>query len=214
MRLAYLVVALLGGFALWSSQWAPEPVRAIASSIVILTGAVAAWGRWKGRPVDGWILDLSIFAINTHRLSVDTRWLPYIKRNRARLTPALLPRGPVAIVVSGRAPKAGATTLALELAACLGAKGYPGSEWSVIDVPVGHNARPSSSQALLSIASVGGGRVCYLDRGSGPWVAGVIPEDDSVRRAAALNQPTVITFPDAPASRAISDLVDVITAPV
>jgi MinD-like ATPase involved in chromosome partitioning or flagellar assembly len=45
-------------------------------------------------------------------------------------------------------------------------------------------------------------------------VVGVIPEDDSVRRAAALNQATVVAFPDAPASKAISGLIDVITASV
>jgi hypothetical protein len=43
-------------------------------------------------------------------------------------------------------------------------------------------------------------------------VAGVIPEDDLVRRAASLNQATVVAFPDAPASKAFADLVDVITA--
>jgi hypothetical protein len=214
MRLAYLLVALLGGFALWSSLWAPAPLRALACSIVVGTGAVAAWGRWKGRPVDGWIADLSIFVINTHRLVIDMRWLQRFRRNKSRSTTALPLRSPVAIEVSGRAPKAGATTVALELAACLGIKGYPVTEWSVTAAPTGHSAKPSASQPLISVVSVGGGRVCYLDRGSGPWVVGVIPEDDSVRRAAALNQATVVAFPDAPASKAISGLIDVITASV
>lgn len=214
MRLAYLVVALLGGFALWSSPWAPAPVRALACLVVVVTGAVAAWGRWKGRAVDGWIVDLSIFVINTHRLVIDMRWLQRFRRNKSQSKPALPPRSPVAIVVSGRAPKAGATTVALELAACLAAKGYPGNQWSVVAAPAGHSVKPSACQALISVVAVGGGRVCYLDRGSGPWVAGVIPEDDSVLRAAALNLATVVAFPDAPASKAISGLIDVITAAV
>jgi hypothetical protein len=62
------------------------------------------------------------------------------------------------------------------------------------------------------VASVDAGRVCYLDRGTGPSVAGVIPEDEQVRRAAALNQATVIAFPEAAASRAFGHLVDVIAA--
>lgn len=214
MRLAYLVLALLAGFALWSSQWAPSPVRAMACLIVVATGAAAAWGRWKGRPVDGWIADISIFVINTHRLGLDMRWLQRVKRHKSQSASTLPPGSPVAIVVAGRAPKAGATTVALELAACLAVKGHPVAEWSVVAAPAGHDAKPSAREPLVSVVSVGGGRVCYLDRGAGPSVAGVIPEDDSVRRAAGLNQPTVIAFPDAPASKAFSGLVDVITAAV
>jgi MinD-like ATPase involved in chromosome partitioning or flagellar assembly len=43
-------------------------------------------------------------------------------------------------------------------------------------------------------------------------VAAVIPEDESVRQAAALNQATVVAFPQAPASKAFGDLIDVIAA--
>jgi MinD-like ATPase involved in chromosome partitioning or flagellar assembly len=43
-------------------------------------------------------------------------------------------------------------------------------------------------------------------------VAGVIPEDESVRQAAALRQATVVVFPEAPASKAFSALIDVIAA--
>jgi hypothetical protein len=60
--------------------------------------------------------------------------------------------------------------------------------------------------------AVDAGRVCYLDRGAGPSVAGVIPEDELVRQAAQLNQATVVAFPEAPASKAFRNLVDVIAA--
>ena len=62
----------------------------------------------------------------------------------------------------------------------------------------------------MSVAAVDGGRVCYLDRGPGPLVAGVIPDDECVRHAAARNQATVVAFPDAPASRAFRELAEVI----
>jgi hypothetical protein len=212
MRLAYLVVALLGGFALWSSPWAPSPARAFACFAVVATGAVAAWGRWRGRAVDGWVADISIFIINTHRVVWNARWLRRFQPRRTRSISKHPPTSPIAIVVSGRTPKAGATTVAVELAACLAIRGYSEELWSVRRAAASHDRKPSSSAPLVSVVSVDGGRVCYLDSGAGPRVAGVIPEDEHVRQAAALNQPTVVAFPDAPVSKAFIDLLDVIAA--
>ena len=38
IRLAYLLVSLLGGFALWSSPWSIQPVRAVACLFVVGLG--------------------------------------------------------------------------------------------------------------------------------------------------------------------------------
>jgi hypothetical protein len=212
MRLAYLVVGLVAGFGLWSSPWAPSPVRAFACSVVVALGAIAAWGRWRGRAVDGWAADLFLFAISTHRIVLDQRFIQRFRRRGGPVAAAPPPHGPVVIIVKGRTPQAGASTVAVELAACLAAKGYPRELWSVRDEPIGHSAKPSASEPHLSIASVDAGRVCYLDRGAGPALAGVIPEDESVRRAARLSQPTVVAFPEAAASKAFAALADVIAA--
>lgn len=212
MRLAYLVIGLLSGFALWSPPWAPSPVRAVACLAVVACGAIAAWGRWRGRAVDEWVADLSLFVIATHRVVVDVRWLQHFKRSRREPAPALASKSPTAIVVTGRAPKAGATTVATELAACLVIKGYRQELWSVRQISAGDRRKATPSEPHLSVVAVPAGRVCYLDRGAGPLVAAVIPEDGFVREAAAINQPTVIAFPDAPASKAFSDLVDLIAA--
>ena len=212
MRLAYLVTGLVSGFGLWSSSWAPSPVRALACSALVAIGAIAAWGRWRGRAVDGWAADLFLFVISTHRVVLDRAWLGRFRSRTTPAAPASQSTGPVTIVVTGRSPKAGATTVAVELAACLVAKGYPRDLWLVRDAFMGHLGKPSSSEPLLSVMSVDAGRVCYLDRGAGPSVAGVIPEDDLVRRAALLHQATVDAFPEAPASKAFGDLVDVIAA--
>ncbi len=212
MRLAYLLVGLVTGFALWSSPWAPSLVRAFACSAVVGSSAIAAWGRWRGRAVDGWVADLAVFVISTHRFVWNPSWLQRLRHRRVAVVPPPSSRTPVVIAVTGRAPKAGATTVAVELAACLEIKGYPRERWSVRDVPVGHPEKPSVLQPLVSVVAVGVGRVCYLDRGAGPSVAGIIPEDDLVRQAAELNQATVVAFPEAPASKAFGDLVDVIAA--
>ena len=79
MRLVYLVVALLAGFSAWTSQWAPTPVRAGAALILAAIGAAAAWGRWRGRPVDGWAADMLVFSLATYR--VRWRW-PRLRRWR------------------------------------------------------------------------------------------------------------------------------------
>jgi hypothetical protein len=69
-RLAYLVIALLAGFAAWSTHWAPSPVRGGVAVLVAMLGAVAAWGRWRGRALDGWAVDLAIYVVGNHRV----RW--------------------------------------------------------------------------------------------------------------------------------------------
>jgi hypothetical protein len=68
MRLAYAVGALLAAFAVWSSPWGPAALRAVAASLVIGTGAIMSWGRWRGMPADGWVVNFAIFIFRTHRL--------------------------------------------------------------------------------------------------------------------------------------------------
>jgi hypothetical protein len=69
MRLAYIVVALLAAFSLWSSRWSQMPIRGVAAMLIITIGACAAWGRWRGRPVDGWLIDVAIFVMTNYRVA-------------------------------------------------------------------------------------------------------------------------------------------------
>jgi uncharacterized membrane protein len=69
-RLAYLVIALVAGLALWSSSWALAPVRGGVATSLIGVGVVAAWGRFRRRAVDEWAVDGVLFLLATHRL----RW--------------------------------------------------------------------------------------------------------------------------------------------
>jgi hypothetical protein len=69
MRLAYAVAAVLAAFALWSAPWGPVALRAVAASLVIGAGAIMSWGRWRGMPADGWVMNLAIFIFRTHRLT-------------------------------------------------------------------------------------------------------------------------------------------------
>jgi hypothetical protein len=69
MRLAYAVGALLVAFAIWSSTWAPTPVRGAAASAVIGAGAIVSWGRWRGTAADEWVAHLALFVTRTRRLT-------------------------------------------------------------------------------------------------------------------------------------------------
>lgn len=76
-RLVYLVIGLLAAFSLWSGRWAPGAIRAAAAAAVALAASGAAWGSWRGRPVDAWVTDMAAFIAATFRL----RW----RRPRLRL---------------------------------------------------------------------------------------------------------------------------------
>ena len=73
IRLAYMVLAVLGALAVWSSTWLVGPVRGLMAAMVVLVGATLAWGRWRGRPADGWLTDCVLFVVSTRRLSWVTR---------------------------------------------------------------------------------------------------------------------------------------------
>jgi hypothetical protein len=68
-RLVYLVVALLAAFSAWSGHWAPPAVRIAAAATLALVGAVASWGRWRGRAIDAWAVDLALFIRATYRIT-------------------------------------------------------------------------------------------------------------------------------------------------
>jgi hypothetical protein len=69
VRLAYAVLAVLGALAVWSTSWLVAPVRGFVAAIVLLLGAVLAWGRWHGRPADGWLTDFALYVLSTRRLT-------------------------------------------------------------------------------------------------------------------------------------------------
>jgi PrgI family protein len=83
-RLAYLVVALLTSFSIWSSPWSAAPIRVCVASLIALVGVVIAWGRWHGRAADSWIVDAIRFAITNYRLELGHRRATLSPRNPIR----------------------------------------------------------------------------------------------------------------------------------
>ncbi|HEV3103313.1 MAG TPA: hypothetical protein VG426_13370 [Candidatus Dormibacteraeota bacterium] len=79
-RLAYVVLSILAGFAVWSSPLSPQAARAVSCLAVIGVGAAMAWGRWRGRAADSWLLDMSTFVLRRHRVVWRPRWRPRFVR--------------------------------------------------------------------------------------------------------------------------------------
>jgi hypothetical protein len=68
LRLAYAVLAGLAAMALWSAPWLIALVRWPLVVVVLAAGAVLAYGRFRGRPFDDWLVDAFLFIISTRRL--------------------------------------------------------------------------------------------------------------------------------------------------
>jgi PrgI family protein len=60
-RFGYLALAALAAFTIWTARWAAWPVRALAALPVLGVGAGLAWGRWRGRGLDHWAIDLGVY---------------------------------------------------------------------------------------------------------------------------------------------------------
>jgi hypothetical protein len=80
MRLGYVVLALLAAFALWSSPWAAAPFRVAACVMVLLGSSTLAWGRWRGRAVDGWLMDIAAFIGRNQIVVWNESWVVLMKR--------------------------------------------------------------------------------------------------------------------------------------
>ncbi len=62
VRFGYLVIAVLGALSLWRLDAVSPWLRAVPCLLLLAAGAGFAWGRWRGRPLDRWLIDLCVFA--------------------------------------------------------------------------------------------------------------------------------------------------------
>ena len=72
IRLAYAVLAALAAMAVWSMNGLNAMTRAPLAVLILAAGAALAWGRFRGRPADSWLIDFAIFAWSTRRV----QWRP------------------------------------------------------------------------------------------------------------------------------------------
>lgn len=69
IRLAYVVLLGLGGLAIWSTHALPTIVRGAMAALVIALGAALAWGRWRGRAADQWLIDAARYVAGSVQIS-------------------------------------------------------------------------------------------------------------------------------------------------
>lgn len=72
LRFAYLVVGALGALSLWRLE-SLSGIRLIPCLLLATAGGLLAWGRFRGRSLDGWLLDLAVFARRNYRLQLSWR---------------------------------------------------------------------------------------------------------------------------------------------
>ena len=68
IRLAYAVLAMLAAMAVWSTGAVSIAVRAPMATLILAAGAALAWGRFRGRGADAWLVDFALFVWSTRRL--------------------------------------------------------------------------------------------------------------------------------------------------
>lgn len=73
IRFGYLVIAVLGALSLWRLDALPPWLRVVPCLILLAAGAALAWGRWRGRQVDRWLLDLAVFVQRNYAFGLSPR---------------------------------------------------------------------------------------------------------------------------------------------
>lgn len=70
LRFGYVVVAVLSALGVWRLDVVPAPLRVVLCPMLVIVGAVLAWGRWRSRPVDQWLVDASVFVMRNYRFGL------------------------------------------------------------------------------------------------------------------------------------------------
>jgi hypothetical protein len=68
VRFGYLVIAALAALSLWRVEVLPPWLRAVPCLLLLAAAAALAWGRWRGRALDRWLVDLAVFASRNYRI--------------------------------------------------------------------------------------------------------------------------------------------------
>ena len=68
VRLAYAVLATLAAMAVWSASAVTPLARMPLVALILAAGCALAWGRFRGRPADSWLVDFAIFVFSTRRV--------------------------------------------------------------------------------------------------------------------------------------------------
>jgi hypothetical protein len=86
VRFGYLVIAGLAAVMVWNLSALPILARAPGCLLLGGFGALVAWGRWRGRPIDRFLADAALYFCHNYRPTV---WW-WRRRKRRPLVPLTL----------------------------------------------------------------------------------------------------------------------------
>jgi hypothetical protein len=73
VRFGYRVIASLGALTLLRLDALPAWLRAAPCLLVLAAGAGLAWGRWRGRALDRWLIDLCVYVRRNYAVRLRRR---------------------------------------------------------------------------------------------------------------------------------------------
>jgi len=73
VRFGYLVLAVLGALTLWRLDAMSPWARAVPCLLALAAGAGLAWGRWRGRALDRWLIDLCVYVRRNYAVRLRPR---------------------------------------------------------------------------------------------------------------------------------------------
>ena len=73
VRFGYLVLAVLGALTLWRLDSLPPWARAVPCLLALAAGGGLAWGRWRGRALDRWLIDMCVYVRRNYTVRVGAR---------------------------------------------------------------------------------------------------------------------------------------------
>jgi hypothetical protein len=73
VRFGYLVIAVLGALTVWRLDALSPWLRAVPCLLLLGLGVGLAWGRWRGRALDRWLIDLCVYVRRNYALRLRPR---------------------------------------------------------------------------------------------------------------------------------------------
>ena len=67
------MIAVLGALTVWRLDALSPWLRAVPCLLALAAGTGLAWGRWRGRALDRWLVDLCVYVRRNHEFRLRHR---------------------------------------------------------------------------------------------------------------------------------------------
>lgn len=80
LHFGQLVMSALAAFWVGRSGLLPG-VKTGLVALLLLVGVLLAWGRWRGRPLESWSIDLGRYLVSNYRIELSARLVAAARRS-------------------------------------------------------------------------------------------------------------------------------------